>query len=1103
MISSRCEPLLKDLTKEELLRRLKMLATKLSATTRSIKDSELIVHHMFARIFDLINENHSVEMKNHLTDILSSLIMEINNISIELLDLLLSNIVKPKKMQNRTACQLAKDIIFKTQDYLKPILKRYFDRIFVINHFEITSEIYDKICDLVYELYAISPTILYNVLQQMEYKLHSTNEQERLAMVKLLSNIFSAQGSKFNEQFPNLLYILLGCFDDGTAAIRITCVQYSMHYFINHSRLRPYIIKCLRARHLDSNATVRYEVVLAIAKAVNSRFDIVCETRDLLLILRKCTLDTIFKVRREALSGLVLIYQKASNEKKFSLSWIKNTVMHFYYMPTLDDRICLQRILITYLIPYQLNSKERMKRLCHLLATFDYNSSLAFVKLQKDHMNKRKIVRKWIMLHHLKEITIEIQDQLSVQQSLISKMLPDTMNATESLTRFSANLRKDPDLLRYMQIILKHDVSCKECVIATLLLLKKLDVPCNENLYYQVVKMLLEIVASVMIDKESISALVELIDACMQGGDAAKEMGIPGENAGIRGLKILNFLSFIFPVHFYTDKTLRHMMDLLRYRHDYIAPLILRSFTRLGQCKALSEIKPDIMFDLTRICKYFALHGTAEEAKHAVRCAYVNAQENALRIPGTPQVHPIFHEIVESLSSPLTSNDMHRRAKIITLGHIAYKMPHVFAIPIKKIISAFIVKNVLLCSVSEPRDCKLLGLNWCERDELPPDTICKLDALKTMARWSLGMATDEFTIQKTLRLLFAHVYVPGGFLERDYLLPVEKSWLRLGAACAILKICERKVIADQCTAEQYFNLSQVICDPELKVREMFAAKLHKGLAKELPNKCLPLDFMGHYVLGGYETDQDLVEKMSEFLKADINKRREYLKILTMQSSGNSTDLKRQQLLPDFMLTFVIPILAHHPSFTNYQDYAQLKQIEKALRFVLDPLISRPDDDFSFSFYERLIRMMKDHCLTTTNDHYDINNLKMWAICDIADFVIRSKMPLCKKLPNEKLFASIQLPIKYFKSHQHKVKGLFKLAGLKPEYTSPFTTVSLTTSKIIPVTVKVTVTGRKRARSSERCQASKEEIVNNKDKEEDDSKSLSTVGGRKRKRNTSI
>lgn len=44
-------------------------------------------------------------------------------------------------------------------------------------------------------------------------------------------------------------------------------------------------------------------------------------------------------------------------------------------------------------------------------------------------------------------------------------------------------------------------------------------------------------------------------------------------------------------------------------------------------------------------------------------------------------------------------------------------------------------------------------------------------------------------------------------------------------------------------------------DPVPKVREIFAQKLHKGLGKGLPNRCLPLDFMGYYALAGREQDK--------------------------------------------------------------------------------------------------------------------------------------------------------------------------------------------------------------------------------------------------------
>lgn len=36
------------------------------------------------------------------------------------------------------------------------------------------------------------------------------------------------------------------------------------------------------------------------------------------------------------------------------------------------------------------------------------------------------------------------------------------------------------------------------------------------------------------------------------------------------------------------------------------------------------------------------------------------------------------------------------------------------------------------------------------------------------------------------------------------------SWLRLAAGCAMLKVCEQKGVGDQFTAEQFYNLSQLM-----------------------------------------------------------------------------------------------------------------------------------------------------------------------------------------------------------------------------------------------------------------------------------------------------
>lgn len=54
-------------------------------------------------------------------------------------------------------------------------------------------------------------------------------------------------------------------------------------------------------------------------------------------------------------------------------------------------------------------------------------------------------------------------------------------------------------------------------------------------------------------------------------------------------------------------------------------------------------------------------------------------------------------------------------------------------------------------------------------------------------------------------------------------------------------------------SKRYCLFSQV--DPVPEVREAFAKKLHKGLNKGIPHRCLPLSFMGFYGLAGLENDK--------------------------------------------------------------------------------------------------------------------------------------------------------------------------------------------------------------------------------------------------------
>ena len=293
----------------------------------------------------------------------------------------------------------------------------------------------------------------------------------------------------------------------------------------------------------------------------------------------------------------------------------------------------------------------------------------------------------------------------------------------------------------------------------------------------------------------------------MQGGTVIEDVGLPAELAGQRGLKMLTVLSYVFSAHFQHNNILRNMIALLSLEEDYISPYILKAFTYLGRFKPLIDSHQGVLEELAPICKDLAMSGTPKQAKHAIRCMFVNTETD------TDSSIDIFTDLVDSFKTTLNPHHENYRTAIVALGHIAYNMPEKYQVPIKNIISRKIVKDLLVKDSSTNGKRDQSAEKWCEEDELPEETKCKVEGLKTMARWLLGLKQDVLSAQKTFRMLNAFIKQKGDLLEQGNLSPCEMSWLRLGAGTAMLKICEQKGVGDQFTAEQFYNLAQLMVSP--------------------------------------------------------------------------------------------------------------------------------------------------------------------------------------------------------------------------------------------------------------------------------------------------
>ena len=237
---------------------------------------------LFTLMFKVVNDEHSGKVKSFILDMLSPLITDSDYVSSELLDIILLNIVEPIKTQRKYAYGLAKDLVNKTSDSLEPYIQQFFNRVLILGKADEKLSIRNRVYDIIYELNHICPSILLAVLPQLEFKLKSTEEQERMGSVTLLARMFSEAGSTLAVKHRALWQAFLGRFNDISAAIRTKCVQYTMHFLTNHPELVEDVTETLKMRQHDSEESVRYEVVTAIVSTAKRDFDVVSRSEDLL-----------------------------------------------------------------------------------------------------------------------------------------------------------------------------------------------------------------------------------------------------------------------------------------------------------------------------------------------------------------------------------------------------------------------------------------------------------------------------------------------------------------------------------------------------------------------------------------------------------------------------------------------------------------------------------------------------------------------------------------------------------------------------------------------------------------------------------------------------
>uniref|UniRef100_A0A4W6BTY9 PDS5 cohesin associated factor A n=1 Tax=Lates calcarifer TaxID=8187 RepID=A0A4W6BTY9_LATCA len=937
-----------------------------------LEDCNEIFIQLFKTLFSVINNSHNQKVQMHMMDLMSSIIMEGDGVTQELLDTILINLIPAHKNLNKQAYDLAKTLLKRTVQTIETCIANFFNQVLVMGKSSV-SDLSEHVFDLIQELFAIDPMLLTSVMPQLEFKLKSNDGEERLAVVRLLAKLFGAKDSELASQNRPLWQCFLGRFNDIHVPVRLECVKFASHCLMNHPDLARDLTEYLKVRSHDPEEAIRHDVIVTIINAGKKDLNLVND--QLLGFVRERTLDKRWRVRKEAMMGLAQLYKKyclhheAGKESALKISWIKDKLLHIYYQNSIDDKLLVEKIFAQYMVPHSLDTEEKMKCLYYLYACLDTNAVKALNEMWKCQNMLRGLVKELLDLHKL-PVSEANNTAMFGKLMSIAKNLPDAGKAQDFMKKFNQVLGEDEKLRVQLEMLISPTCSCKQAEICVREITRKLTFPKQPtNPFLEMVKFLLERIAPVHIDSEAISALVKLLNKSIEGTADDDEEGVTPDTAIRSGLELLKVLSFTHPTAFHSAETYESLLQCLKMEDDKVAEAAIQIFRNTGQ-KIETELQ-QIRSTLIPILHQKAKRGTPHQAKQAVHCihAIFNNKEVQLAQIFEPLSRSLNADVPEQLITPLVS-----------LGHISMLAPDQFASPMKSIVANFIVKDLLMNDRSVGNKN---GKLWTTDEEVSPEVLAKVQAIKLLVRWLLGMKNNQSkSANSTLRLLSAMLVSEGDLTEQKKISKSDMSRLRLAAGGAIMKLAQEPCYHDIITPEQFQLCGLVINDECYQVRQIFAQKLHLALVKLL----LPLEYLAVFALCAKDPVKERRAHARQCLLKNISVRREYIKQNPLAQE------KLVSLLPEYVVPYMIHLLAHDPDFTKPHEYEQLKDIKECLWFMLEVLMTKNENN-SHAFLRKMVENIKQTKDAQCPDDAKANE-KLYIVCDVALFVIANKSTAC-------------------------------------------------------------------------------------------------------------
>ncbi|EPB74543.1 HEAT repeat protein [Ancylostoma ceylanicum] len=748
-----------------------------------------------------------------LIGMISKLLRDVDQVSAEVLDVLFFYLINPQKLNNRESYNMSRQIIQVSQTSLEAIIQSLLTQSLLSGTLpeecELVGSGRKKLHDVILELHEVAPELVAPVLPQLSCSLLAEDDNQRLLAAKLVGKLVSSGKSRFYDEHPKLWKNYLERFKDTSSDIREVCARDSHEILLRHSQLRGQISSALGSLTRDLDDGVRLTAVLCIIETARKKLEAVNES----LIMACCDRmkDKKPKIRQEAITKLLHLYFKIIMGEEHTASDVaavtvipKKALAVYMLASMTEEKSLIERYFSSYIIPYRMEMKKRVKSMVDLFSKLDNFEAQVFAEIISRSSSHRRVLREMLQI-----ISRQAATELQSKIQRISTTHHDPIGSQYYKASFAR------------AICPNNGIKVTKELIQRSMEAGTIPKDCQNN-----IRRYVERVAPLIMDLDS---TVELLNVALRMKNDAECGNVEAISKLPYVLRLVKIWSEAFPHIFSRGDAI-----------DCVLKLVVSDDAKTGM----------IVWDVI-LCDSDGFGRCCKLAARVI-CRLLGKEECATRFD---QLYPEIEERVSKANPAACVNALR------VISELHRDLPQVFGPRVKKLIAEFVVPGLILSYERDPEDVDSFDpFTPLEEQSIPKYCLSKVYGMKLLARYLFtcgGDAEDDSLAMKTLKMFVAFIQAAGDLHDPDKnISAAEKAWLRAVAGTSLLKLCYIQKYSHMMGADIVILQDDADC-----VRGYFVRRLNKGISRNR----LTIEYLSFFslvaLIDGVSTEEENAVKL--------------------------------------------------------------------------------------------------------------------------------------------------------------------------------------------------------------------------------------------------